>query len=97
MAKTNEEKVVEVIANAVESTWFNPAVVGRMLAEQPNYTSDRIVEMLVHILRNQASQHEHMWKIGGDSSEGLFLASQLYIEANKLIKTYNWHNIKLPK
>lgn len=97
MAKTNEEKIVDTIANAVESNWFNPAVVGRMLAEQPNYTSDRIVEMLVHILRNQARQHEHMWQTGGESSEGLFLASQLYIEANKVINTYKWTNVKFPR
>ena len=53
MIKTPETKVVEQIANLTESHWFNGAILGRQLSEQPLYTLDRIMEMVV-VLQRQA-------------------------------------------
>jgi hypothetical protein len=95
MSKTPEQKVAEQLTNLTESHWFNPAILGRMLAEQPNYTLDRIMELVAHIIRNQSVKHNQESE-KGTTTEGLLLANELqkHIE---LIKTqYRFKNIKLP-
>jgi hypothetical protein len=96
MSNTPETKVVEQIANLAESHWFNGAILGRQLAEQPLYTLDRIMEMVVHILRNQSIRHKQEAE-NGITSEGLLLANELYNKIGIIQKQYNFTNLKLPK
>jgi hypothetical protein len=97
MSKTPETKVVEQIANLTESHWFNGAILGRQLSEQPLYTLDRIMEMVVHILRNQSIRHKKEAEKNGITSEGLLLANELYNKLEVIKKQYNFTNLKLPK
>jgi hypothetical protein len=96
MSKTPETKVVEQIANLTESHWFNGAILGRQLSEQPLYTLDRIMEMVVHILRNQSIRHKQE-AASGNTSEGLLLANELYSKVETIKKQYKFKNLKLPK
>ena len=50
--KSVEQKLADDLANAVESHWFNPAIIGRLLANQPIYTTDRVMEMVAQIIRS---------------------------------------------
>jgi len=94
--KTPETKLAEQLVNLTDDHWFNPAIFGRYLAEQPLYTSDRIIEMIAHIIHEQAKQY-HLLKASGTSSEGLLLAYEL----DSCIKAYMEHtvisNLSLPK
>ena len=94
--KTPEEKVAEQIVNLTESHWFNPTVFGRYMAEQPLYTIDRIMEMIVSIINEQAKVHNVNVTRDNTSSEGLLLANEL----NECIKAYQednkLNNLKLP-
>jgi len=96
MSKTTETKLAEQIANLTDDHWFNPAIFGRYLAEQPLYTIDRIMEMVAYIISEQAKTYE-LLKVKGTSSEGLLLANEL----NECIKAYqettNLSNLTLPK
>ena len=96
MSKTTETKLAEQIANLTDDHWFNPAIFGRYLAEQPLYTIDRIMEMVAYIISEQAKTYQ-LLKVKGTSSEGLLLANEL----NECIKAYqeitNLSNLTLPK
>ena len=96
MSKTTETKVAEQLANLADDHWFNPAIFGRYLAEQPLHTTDRIVEMVAYIVSEQSKVYE-LLKLKGTSSEGLLLANEL----NECIKAYQEvnviSNLKLPK
>jgi hypothetical protein len=96
MSKTTEIKLAEQIANLTDDHWFNPAIFGRYLAEQPIYTIDRIMEMVAYIISEQAKTYQ-VQKVRGTSSEGLLLANEL----NECIKAYQEvnviNNLKLPK
>ena len=96
MSKTQETKLAEQLANLADDHWFNPAIFGRYLAEQPLYTIDRIMEMVSYIISEQAKTYE-LLRIRGTSSEGLLLANEL----NECIKAYQEvnviSNLKLPK
>jgi hypothetical protein len=93
MSKTPEIKVAESLVNLTESHWFNPTIFGRYLAEQPAYTTDRIMEMVVSIISEQAKQHG----LNNQTSEGTLLA----VELNACVKAYQEYtklnNLKLPK
>jgi hypothetical protein len=93
--KTPESKVAESLVNLMDDHWFNPTMFGRYLAEQPMYTLDRIMEMVVSIISEQAKIHD-VYLNRGTSSEGLLLANEL----NECIKAYqednNLINLKLP-
>jgi hypothetical protein len=93
---TKEGKVAEAIANAIEDHYFNPASVARYLSDQPHYTIDRVMELVVWIIEKEARKHEADWK-HGTTSEGLFLAKELDLFVNKLTKKYDWKNLKLPQ
>jgi len=90
--KTQEIKVAESIVNLTEDHWFNPTIFGRYLAEQPMYTIDRIMEMVVSIISEQSKIHG----VHGYTSEGVLLA----IELNECIKAYQeitqLNNLNLP-
>ena len=102
MSKTREIKVAEDLVNLTEDHWFNPAILARYLTDQPFYTVDRIMELVAQIIRWQANRHNDELNTedgiynSGQTSEGLFLANELNQTLNKLIKTYQWENIKLP-
>lgn len=96
MSKTPETKLVEQLANLTESHWFNGAILGRQLSEQPLYTLDRIMEMVVHILRNQSIRHKQEAE-NGITSEGLLLANELYNKLEIIKKQYKFSNLNLPK
>jgi len=93
---TKESKVAMTIANAIEDHYFNPASVARYLADQPHYTIDRVMELVVWIIEKEARKQELDWE-HGTSSEGLFLAKELDNVVNKLTKKYDWQNLKLPQ
>jgi hypothetical protein len=96
MSKTQEIKVAELLVNLSDDHWFNPAIFGRYLAEQPLYTVDRIMEMVAYIISEQTKTYE-LLRIKGTSSEGLLLANEL----NECIKAYQEitviNNLTLPK
>ena len=96
MSKTTEIKIAEQLTNLMDDHWFNPTIFGRYLAEQPLYTIDRVMEMVVSIISEQAKTYA-LHKVRGESTEGLLLANEL----NECIKAYQEHtvisNLKLPK
>ena len=96
MSKTPEIKIAEQLTNLMDDHWFNPTIFGRYLAEQPLYTIDRVMEMVVSIISEQAKTYQ-LHKVRGESTEGLLLANEL----NECIKAYQEvnviSNLKLPK
>jgi hypothetical protein len=90
---SKEIKVAELIANSVEDHYFNPATVGRYLAEQPYYTSDRVMELVLWVIEKQARRHDSEIN---QSSEGLWLAAELDKVINKYKQKYVFDNIKIP-
>lgn len=94
--KTPETKVAEQIANLAESHWFNAAVFGRLLSEQPYYTLDRIMEIVAHIIRNQSIKHKQEAE-HGNTTEGLLLAHELDKQIQIIKQQYQFKNIKLPQ
>jgi hypothetical protein len=96
MSKSPEIKVAEQLTNLMDDHWFNPTIFGRYLAEQPLYTIDRVMEMVVSIISEQAKTYIlHLTK--NETTEGLLLANEL----NECIKAYQEvnviSNLKLPK
>ena len=96
MSKSPEIKVAEQLTNLMDDHWFNPTMFGRYLAEQPLYTIDRVMEMVVSIISEQAKTYV-LHKTKGETTEGLLLANEL----NECIKAYQEDtvisNLKLPK
>jgi hypothetical protein len=93
---TPETKVAEQLTNLTESHWFNPASLGRYLADQPYYTVDRIMEMIIYIINNNAHRHDREM-VKGHTSEGLFLAGELNKHIEHIKNTYVFDNLRLPK
>jgi len=95
MKKTQEIKVAESLVNLMDDHWFSPTIFGHYLAEQPLYTLDRIMEMIVSVISEQAKMYE-FYSNRGTSTEGLLLANEL----NECIKAYQesnqLNNLKLP-
>lgn len=95
MSKTPEIKVAESLVNLMDDHWFNATIFGHYLAQQPLYTIDRIMEMIVSVISEQ-SKMLHVYSIQGSTSEGLLLANEL----NECIKSYQesnqLNNLKLP-
>jgi hypothetical protein len=96
MSKTPEIKVAEQLVNLTESHWFNPAILGRYLADQPYYTVDRVMEMIVYIIKEQSRRHDT--EVVDDlSSEGILLARELYECVRAYKEGREFKNLKLPK
>jgi len=95
MKKTEEIKVAESLVNLMDDHWFSPTIFGHYLAEQPLYTLDRIMEMIVSVISEQAKMYE-FYSNRGTSTEGLLLANEL----NECIKAYQesneLNNLRLP-
>ena len=85
--KSVEQKLADDIANAVESHWFNPAVIARLLANQPIYTTDRVMELVAQIIRTIAMKE--------DEAEGVALAKVLDSQIKSLQDKHKFQ-IKLP-
>ena len=96
MAQSKEIKLAELIANNVEDFYFNPAVVARYLSDQPYYTIDRIMEMLVHIVNHQAMRHDTE-AVDNLTSDGITLARELAAAVKAIRETMDFPNLKLPK
>ena len=94
--QTKEQKIGELLANSVEDHFFNPAALGRYLAEQPTYTIDRIVEVVAWIIEKQARRYEREVEVGGQISEGLAIAYKLDQVIDKIKDKNTLEHIKLP-
>jgi len=94
--QSKEHKVGELLANSVEDHFFNPAALGRYLAEQPVYTLDRIMEIVAWVVEKQARRYEREYHEGGTVSEGLALAYKLDQVIDKIKLKNNFDNIRLP-
>lgn len=94
--KTKEEQIGELLANSVEDHFFNPASLGRYLAEQPTYTIDRIMELVAWIIEKQARRYDREVETGGMVSEGLAIAKTLDKVIDKIKAYNNFKNINLP-
>lgn len=94
--QSKEQKIGELLANSVEDHFFNPAALGRYLAEQPLYTLDRVMEVVTWVIEKQARRYERELENGGDISESLAISHKLdkYIDKVKAHNKFN--NVKLP-
>jgi hypothetical protein len=95
VGKSKEQKVAEALAELAENHYFNPAVFGRLLADQPIYSIDRIMEMVVQIIHYQSQRYETELK-NERTSEGLILANELKQVINLLKAQDELKTIKLP-
>jgi hypothetical protein len=93
--QTPEDKVANSIVELTESQWFNPAVFGRVLANQPFYTSDRIMEMIVHAIKQLSIRHDQE-SVHGKSSHGLMLANELHSAITAIRELSTFDNLTLP-
>ncbi len=94
--KTKEHQIGELLANSVEDHFFNPAALGRYLADQPTYTIDRVVEVVAWIIEKQARRYEREVENGGMISEGLAIAYKLDLVIDKIKEKNKLEHVKLP-
>jgi hypothetical protein len=94
--KTKEEQIGELLANSVEDHFFNPAALGRYLAEQPTYTLDRVMEVVAWVIEKQARRYDREVETGGMVSEGLAIAHKLDKVIDKIKISNDFKNINLP-
>ena len=94
--KTPESKVAEQLVNLTENQWFNPAVFGRYLSEQPHYTIDRIMEMVAYILKYNHIRYQHDLE-HQQTSNGLVLSNELYHAMKAIEELNSFPNLTLPK
>ena len=92
---SKELKIGELMANSVEDHWFNPATLAHYLAQQPLWTIDRIMEVVVWVIEKQARRAEDEIK-HGRTSHGLTLAYNLDKQIDKYKSTNQFDNLKLP-
>lgn len=91
-----EHKVAEQLVEVADQAYFNPAIFGRYLADQPFQTIDRVMEMVAHIIKQQAERHERELS-DNISSEGLIFAHELHHAIQQIKETHKFNNLKLPK
>ena len=94
--KTKEQQIGELLANSVEDHFFNPAALGRYLAEQPIYTLDRIVEVVAWIVEKQAERYRREVSNNGTVSEGLIISNMLDQMIDKIKVTNDLKSVQLP-
>ena len=94
--KSTEVKLANDLATATENKWFNPAIMGHILSDQPLYTIDRIMEMVAYIIKYQAGRYKVEFD-KGNTSEGLFLANELGKTIAILQTLYQFDSLSLPK
>jgi len=92
---SKEIKIGELMANSVEDHYFNPATLGYYLSQQPNWTIDRVMEVVCWIIEKNARIYEA--KAGHQEvSEGLALAYKLDQIVDRIKQANNFQHIKLP-
>jgi hypothetical protein len=75
--KTIETKAAEAIHNAIANHYFNPAIMARQLVtNQGYYNIEKIMEMVIEIIKHVDIQFENIWE-DGFTSEGLMWAARL--------------------
>ena len=94
--KTKEHQIGELLANSVEDHFFNPAALGRYLAEQPIYTIDRIVEVVAWIIEKQAERYRREVENNGTVWEGLVIANMLDKMIDKIKVSNDLKSVQLP-
>ena len=94
--KTKEQKLADEFVNATDDNWFNSAIMGHLLSNQPHFTVDRVMEVVAHLLKFNSKRYKADCE-QGVTSEGLFLSNELNSHLNMLSKKYKWNNLSLPK
>jgi hypothetical protein len=94
--KTKEQQVAELLVNSLEDHFFNPAALGRYLADQPTYTLDRVMEVVAWVIEKQARRYDRELETNGAISEGLAIASKLDLVIDKINRENELKNVKLP-
>ena len=94
--KTKEQQIGELLANSVEDHFFNPAALGRYLAEQPIYTIDRIIEVVAWIVEKQAERYRREVANEGTVCEGLIIANHLDKVIDKIKVSNDLKSVQLP-
>ena len=94
--KNKEQQIGELLANSVEDHFFNPAALGRYLAEQPIYTIDRIVEVVAWIIEKQAERYRREVANNGTVCEGLIIANMLDNIIDKIKVSNDLKSVQLP-
>ena len=95
MGQSKEIKIGEQIANAVEDHWFNPATLGYYLSQQPLWTVDRVMEIVMWVIEKNARRYEDEYG-KGQTSEGLLLAYNLDKVVDKFRTKHDFQNLKFP-
>ena len=92
---SKEIKVGELLANSVEDHYFNPATLGYYLSQQPIWTIDRVMEVVLWIIEKNARVYED--RAGRQEvSEGLAIAYKLDQIIDRIKVANQFNNIKLP-
>ncbi len=77
MAKANEVKVAEKLADSLNDYTFSPAVMANYLVTHyPIYTQDRLMELVKYLIHYNSINMRAQWE-AGKTSEGLLLADAL--------------------
>jgi len=77
MAKSNETKVAEKLADGLNDVTFSPAVLANILTTYyPIYTQDRLMELVKWIIKYNSLRLTTEWD-KGQTSEGLMMADAL--------------------
>jgi DNA-binding LacI/PurR family transcriptional regulator len=72
-----ETKAAEKVLEAMDSHWFNPTIMARELVNGcGHYTQSKIMELVVEIIKQTASQFDNAWE-EGVTSEALLMAERL--------------------
>lgn len=83
--KLPEVKAVEALTQALDNHWFNPQIFASLIVnEYPLYTQDKLIELIVEIVRYQKQRFSHELE-HGQTSAGLVFSDYLgsIIEANE--------------
>jgi hypothetical protein len=92
---SKEIKVGELLANSVEDHFFNPATLGYYLSQQPNWTIDRVMEVVCWIIEKNARIYEA--KAGHQEiSEGLAIAYKLDQIVDRIKEANDFKHVRLP-
>ena len=94
--QSKEHKIGELLANSVEDHFFNPAALGRYLADQPIYTIDRVMEVVAWIIEKQAERYRREVANNGTISEGLIIANMLDKMIDKIKVSNDLKSVQLP-
>jgi len=72
-----ETKAAEKVLEAMDNHWFNPTIMARALVNGCGYyTQSKVMELVVEIIKQTASQFDNSWE-EGLTSEALMMADRL--------------------